>query len=221
MRNRFIALSAAILLAASAATGCKKDDASSGTKKTQEKAAVVNSEDRVAETYKDVADLDSGPELSISRTSAPAGGRAEVTISVANADNIWNLCGLHFVYPEELQCLKVGNSSESHMAKYDLGDACEEFGLASSMEWFGDMPEDLKGQNKGMVFFTAGASQNVGGSGDIATFFFDIPADAESGTEYPIDFYFYSTDQFTDSLGDKTIEKYAFTHWKGGSITVE
>lgn len=220
MKKRFTALAAVICAAATSFTGCKKDDASSGGSAAKEKSSVMTSEDRVAEKYKDVEDVRSGPQLSISRTTAPAGGRAEVTISVENADNTWNICGLHFIYPEELDCLNLG-SEDSDMVKYSLGGACDNFSLASSMEWFGDTPEDLIGKGRKMVFFTAGDSTDSGLSGDIATFFFDIPADAESGTEYPFDFYFYSTDQFTNVSGDKTMEKYAFTHWQGGSVTVE
>jgi len=218
MKRRFAALGTALLMAAVSVAGCKKDDKSSNGGSSEEKSAVINSEDRIAEAYKDVEDLESGPELSISRTSAPAGGVAEVTISVDNADDIWSLCGLHIAYPEELKC-HMNEAAGEHMTKYKSGDACEDF-LTSSMEWFGEMPEDLEGKGKSMVFFAAVSSGLPGINGDIVTFSFDVPEDAEPGTEYPIDFYYYKTDQFTDAAGDKAIEKYAFTHWEGGSVTV-
>lgn len=218
-KRRFAALGAALLMAALSVTGCKKDGGSSDKDSSEKKPAVMNSDDRIAEAYKDVEDLETGPELSVSRTSAPAGGVAEVTISVDNADEMWNMCGLHIEYSEELKC-QLNGSAEAHMTKYKAGDACDGF-LTSSMEWFGDMPEDLAGQGKSMVFFAAVSSGNPGVSGDIVTFYLDVPEDAEPGTVYPIDFYYYNTDQFTNINGDKEMEKYAFTHWKGGSVTVE
>lgn len=218
-KHGLAAMGAAFLMAAFMTTGCKKDSGSSDKESSEKKPAVMDSGDRIAEAYKDVEDLESGPELSVSRTSASAGGVAEVTISVDNADEMWNMCGLHIQYPEELKC-QLNGSAEAHMTKYKAGDACDGF-LTSSMEWFGEMPEDLAGQGKSMVFFAAVSSGNPGFSGDIVTFYLDVPEDAEPGTEYPIDFYYYKTDQFTNIDGDKAMEKYAFTHWKSGSVTVE
>lgn len=94
-KHGLAAMGAAFLMAAFMTTGCKKDSGSSDKESSDKKPAVMDSGDRIAEAYKDVEDLESGPELSVSRTSAPAGGVAEVTISVDNADEMWNMCGLH------------------------------------------------------------------------------------------------------------------------------
>lgn len=219
MRMKTALIPAAVLLITAAFTGCSKNDSGSTVKKNKD-AAVNSSQERVAEVYKDVEDISSGAVLSISHTEAAPGERAEVTISVENSGDPWNICGLHFIYPDALECLSASPDNPD-LVKYELGDACEDFALASSMKWIGEIPEDLEGKGMDIVFFAAGATADDGGSGDIATFYFDIPEGAEPGTEYPFDFYYCSTDQFTNVAGDKAMEKYAFTHWQGGSVTVK
>ncbi len=225
IRLRITALGAVFLMAASAVSGCKKDDEASGGGKGGSSGSgdrnVLGSEERIAEKYKNVEDISSGPLLSISNTSAAPGGQAEVTISVDNADGAWAICGLHITFPDELKIKKeTPDDPESHDVDYVRGDSCQSF-QSDSMEWFGEMPDDLKGENKGMVFFAAFSTENRGENGNIVTYFFDIPEDAEPGTKYPIDFYFYDSDQFTNKDIDEAMEKYAFTHWQNGSITVE
>ncbi len=223
IKRRITALGAVLLMAASAVSGCKKDDGTSGGGKGSSAAErnVSGSEERIAEKYKNVEDIGSGPLLSISNTSAAPGGQAQVTVSVDNADGAWAICGLHITFPDELKIKKLDpDDPENHDTDYKAGESCEGF-QSASMEWFGEMPDDLKEKNNGMVFFAAFSTENIGGNGDIVTYFFDIPEDAEPGTEYPIDFYFYDTDQFTNTECDVAIEKYAFTHWQNGSITVE
>lgn len=218
MRMKTALIPAIVMLITAAFTGCSKNDAGSTVKNKD--AAVNSSQERVAEVYKDVEDISSGAVLSISHTEAAPGERAEVTISVENSGDPWNTCGLHFIYPDELECLSP-SPDKPDLVEYELGDVCEDFVLASSMKWIGEIPEDLEGKGKNIVFFAAGAIDDDGGSGDIATFYFDIPEDAEPGTEYPFDFYYCSADQFTNVAGDKAMEKYAFTHWQGGSVTVK
>ena len=53
------------------------------------------------------------------------------------------------------------------------------------------------------------------------SFFFQIPEDAASGTEYPIDFMYIEGDMFTNTAEDKSMEKYVFENWRGGKIIVE
>ena len=74
-KHRLAAMGAAFLMAAFMTTGCKKDSGSSDKESSEKKPAVMDSGDRIAEAYKDVEDLESGPELSVSRTSAPAGAK--------------------------------------------------------------------------------------------------------------------------------------------------
>lgn len=212
MKKRLTALASAVLLALGAFCGCAKEES-----KVEEERS--ETEKAFSEKYGDVEDAEEGPILSLSNTTAPAGGRAEVTVSVKNADGKWNVCGFHVSYPEELDC--VNYDEDSNEAECELGDAAEYANFSSAMEWQGERPEEMKQRKLGAFFFTAGFTQEGGGDGEVVTFYLDIPENAKSGTVYPLEFYFFDSDIFTDLSGDRSMEKYAFSHWEAGSITVE
>ena len=92
-----------------------------------------------------------------------------------------------------------------------------------AMEWKkeNDPPEELVKQHLGTAFFTTMFSGNSGQDGEIIKLYLEIPADAESGTVYPLDFYYMSSDMFRNIESDMSLEKYAFEHTQAGSITVE
>ncbi|MCM1270548.1 MAG: hypothetical protein NC247_08015 [Ruminococcus flavefaciens] len=212
MNHRLITLAAVVLTALGAFCGCGKEES-----KVEE--ILTESEKAFNEKYKDIPDDEEGPILSISNTTAPAGGRAEVTVSVKNAADKWNVCGIHVSYPEELDC--VNAHEEGNEAEYELGEAAEDASFSSAMEWQGERPEEMEKKKLGAFFFTAGFTKQGGGDGDIVTFYLDIPENAESGTVYPIDFYFFDADIFNDLSENRSMEKYAFSHWESGSVTVE
>ena len=106
-------------------------------------------------------------------------------------------------------------------AKYTAGPASSEAPLRVAMEWFGTKPNEMLDRDLDAIFYTAAFADDYGGDGDIATFYIQIPEDAESGDEYDVDFYYYSTDTFKGMDGDRSFEKYAFSNWEGGKITVK
>lgn len=212
MNHRLITLAAVVLTALGAFCGCGKEES-----KVEE--ILTESEKAFNEKYKDVPDDEEGPILSISNTTAPAGGRAEITVSVKNAADKWNVCGIHVSYPEELDC--VNAHEEGNEAEYELGEAAEDASFSSAMEWQGERPEEMEKKKLGAFFFTAGFTKQGGRDGDIVTFYLNIPENAESGTVYPIEFYFFDADIFNDLSENRSMEKYAFSHWESGSVTVE
>lgn len=171
--------------------------------------------------FKDVPDVDKGPVLSISNTTAKAGEIAEVTVSVEGADLNWNNSGIHLTYPDVLKC--VYQENDDKFLKYKVGIASEFNTGVVAMEWKkeNNPPEELVKQNLGTSFFTVMFKGNDGQDGEIITLYLEIPEDAESGTVYPLDFYYRDSDMFINTQNDKSFEKYAFTHTKAGSITVE
>lgn len=213
IKKRIIAATAALLAAFSLTCGCENP------KESEVEENNYESNEKFDEMFKDVPDSEEGPLLTIKDTTAKAGEVAEVTISVENAEGKWNFCGLHIIYPEELDCVNI--SDDKPDAEYTPGDACRRLNLNTAMEWQGKRPEELEDREVGAAFYTAVSTENNGKDGDIVTFYLKIPDDAESGDEYPVDFYYYNTDHFKGVENDLAFEKYAFSHWKGGTITVE
>jgi hypothetical protein len=213
VKKRITAAAAALLTAFSAMAGCSKENESVPEENT------FDSENAFNEIYKDVPDSEEGPLLKIKDTTAPAGGVAEVTVTVSNADLKWNICGLHIIYPEELDCINQREGEPD--AKFKAGPAAEGASLQAAMEWFGVKTEEMAQRKVGSAFYTAAFTENYGGDGDIVTFYLQIPEDAESGDTYDVDFYFYETDLFKGTSNDMSFQKYAFSHWEGGTITVE
>lgn len=182
---------------------------------------IPDSKAAMEKNFKDVPDVDKGPVLSISNTTAKAGEIAEITVSVKGADLNWSSAGIHLTYPDVLKCVYKKNNNKK--LKHSEGEAIDGNNGVVAMEWKKENgpPEELAKQNLGALFFTVMFDGNYGQDGEIIKLYLEIPEDAESGTVYPLDFYYMVTDMFRNSEADKSLEKYAFTHTKAGSITVE
>ncbi|MBR1592251.1 MAG: hypothetical protein IJ666_04490 [Ruminococcus sp.] len=159
------------------------------------------------------------PVLSLSNTEVMAGDTAEIILSVSGADEKWAMCGLHITYPEELVCEM--QDEEERTIKYKLGDASELSMGAVGMLWAEGLPDELMEKHLGCFFFTEMFGGNEGYDGEIAKFYLKIPDDAQSGTVYPLSYYFQETDLFTNDMQDEEMQEYAFTHALDGSVTVK
>lgn len=169
--------------------------------------------------FKDIPEAETGAVISISDTAVSAGETAEVTVSLKGADLGWNMCGIHLTFPDKLKCVRKG--TEGRDVKCKKGTAVEYNTGFIAVEWVQNRPEELLSQNLGSLFFTTMFDGDGGQDGDIATFYFEVPKDAESGTVYPIGYYFMESDIFRNSSNDESFEKYAFENWQTGSITVK
>ena len=220
MNKRILAFSAAVLMTFASA-GCSGKSGSSSS--SAGKPGMFVSAERFEKDFGGVEDAESGPLLTISNTTAKAGGIAEVTLSVSNADKQWKMCGLHIIYPDVLKCIL--ENEEEREPEYDTGDALKSAQGSVAREWQNNLPDDLTKSRMGSVFFTALTSENGGSDGDIVTFRFRVPDNAKSGTVYNVDYYYSSNDKtkdmFSNEENDPAFEKYAFSHWTGGTITVE
>ncbi len=159
------------------------------------------------------------PVLSLSNTEAGAGEIAEITLSVSGADEKWSMCGLHITYPEELECQM--KDVEERTIDYKLGDASENSMGSVGMLWSEGLPDELTEKHLGCFFFTEMFSENQGYDGEIAKFYLKIPDDAQSGTVYPLSYYFPEGDLFTDSSQNMQMQEYAFANAVDGSVTVK
>lgn len=219
MNKRILAFSAALIMAFSAA-GCSS---SSSSGSSAGKSGMFVSEEHFNKDFSGVKDIEDGPLLTISNTTAKAGGIAEVTLSVSNADKKWKMCGIHIVYPDVLKCVLANEADRE--PEYDTGSALKSAQASVAREWQNNLPDDLIKNKMGSLFFTALCSDNGGKDGDIVTFRFKVPDDAKSGTVYKVDYYYSSNDKtkdmFSNESEDPEFEKYAFSHWTGGTITVE
>lgn len=199
------------------ACGDKTEDKSSisGSSGSQE---IVKATEPTKPTTEIVAAAD-GPRLYIGNTTAKAGEYADITLYVENAERNWNFCGIHITFPDVLTA-KMFDEKE-RLVDYSRGKASEYSSGATAMLWVDNMPEELTSKNLGCLFFAEMFADDYGLDGDIVTFKLKIPDDAESGTVYPIGFYYMETDQFRNKASDLSLEKYAFENWQEGSITVE
>ena len=250
MNKRFLALAAALVMAG-CAVGCSSSDSSSGSsskksassasessgeKSTEASAAdsteaekkssgkkMYSSEECFNNDLAGAADLESGPLLSISSTTAKPGSIAEVTLSVSNAEKQWSMCGLHIVYPDLLECVIA--DAETNEPEYTTGDAIKNAQGDVARVWNKNLNKDLEEYHMQSVFFTALCSDDSGRDGDIVTYKFKVPANAKPGTVYNIDYYYSSNsktkDMFSNKSGDPAYDKFAFSHATGGTITVE
>lgn len=182
---------------------------------------IPDSAEAMKNNFKDVPSVDEGPIISIGNTTAKAGEIAEVTVSVKGADLNWSNCGIHLTYPDVLKCVYMDN--DDMFLKYKKGEASEENTGIVAMEWKkqNNPPKELTSQGLGTMFFTVMFKGNGGYDGDIITLYLQVPEDAESGTVYPVDFYYLSTDMFRNDENNLSLEKYAFEHTQAGTITVE
>ena len=190
MKHKTSAAVMAAVMALSLMTGCG-DKKSGGSAVTTESGYAMLNPEAENEKYKDSPDLDSGPEIYLSNTTAKAGELAKVTLSVKNADLQWNMCGIHVTYPEVLKP-ELSDPAENRV-RFDKGEALEAASASLCMEW----------------------------AGDIATFYLKVPDNAQSGAVYDLGYFFLETDMFSNMQNIPSFSKYAFTHMYGGTITVE
>lgn len=235
MKNKILALAAALCLGI---VSCEGKPADNSYSSPEESASVVNptlesaesiddvmkipnSSEAMEKNFKDVPSIDEGPVISIGDTTVKAGEIAEVKVYVKGADLNWSNCGIHLTYPDVLKC--VYQDDDDLYLKYKKGEAAEFNTGIVAMEWKqqNNPPEELTSQGLGTMFFTVMFNDNNGQDGEIITLYLKVPDDAESGTEYPVGFYYLSTDMFRNREGDLSFEKYAFEHTQSGTITVE
>ncbi len=212
---RKAALLLAFMTAAVSVTGCSSKDSKSGVS--------VNTSSTAAEpaSGSSSAPLLSGPLLKLSSANVRPGETAEITLSVAKTGG-WNMCGLHIVYPDALE---VPIASEGKYIKYKDGDVLWNAQGRVAQHCTKDMAEKLGGPGSDAIFFTTYFDGDSGEDGDIATFYFNVPADAAPGTVYPLEFKFHSSDAVSDMFiqtgNDPAYMDYAISNWQGGTITVE
>lgn len=208
-------LAAAVILAASMSLYACGDKSPSASDTAVSKGA---------ESFDPNAKPESGaePVLSISNTEGKPGETVNVTVSISGADKKWSTCGIHIIYDNTLRCVTEPDPSnpEKVLPVYEKGDALSYIPAFVSVVWTDDLIEELETNNKHSVFFTTMATGDFGLDGDIATYQFVIPEDAQQGQVYDIDFFYREGDMFGDIAGDPAMEDYAFTHWVNGSITV-
>lgn len=218
--RRIIAGAAAVaaLLASASCSNGEKSSYSSPESSVSEYELPTSAPEEPVPTEPIVAAAD-GPRLYIKDTTAKPGEIAAVTLAVENADLNWNMCGLHITYPNILKPEMM--NVEERLVKKTSG-AASEYNVGSvCMTWEDNLTEYLSSNNLGCLFFTEVFKSNLGQDGDIATFYFMIPEDAESGTEYTFDFYYQDTDMFINEEKDLSLQQYAFENWKAGTVTVE
>lgn len=182
--------------------------------------AIVNF-DEFSDQTKGVENAESGPLLSLSNTTAKPGEIAEVTLSVQNADAQWNMCGIHITYPEFLKPEMRDASPEVRDVKFKVGEATELNSGAFCKEWQSDLPDILTQKKMGCLFFTCMFGGNEGGNGDMVTVYLKVPEDAKPGAVYTIGSYYMSTDLFCNMQNTPSFQKYAFSNFESGTITVE
>lgn len=218
MKHKTSAAVMAAVMALSLMTGCGDKKSGGSAVATESGYAMLNPE-AVNEKFKDYPDLDSGPEIYLSNTTAKAGELAKVTLSVKNADLQWNMCGIHVTYPEVLKP-ELSDPAENRV-RFDKGEALEAASTSICMEWAENREPMLEKNKKGCLFFTTMFSDNQGMDGDIATFYLKVPDNAQSGAVYDLGYFFLETDMFSNMQNIPSFSKYAFTHMYGGTITVE
>lgn len=231
MKLKLAALAAAMLMAGGCAAGCrdsnkvKKNETQSTTAADTSEPVTNENGEEMSESmelmrikFQDVPAAESGPVIKISDTEAKPGEIAEVTVSVTGADQKWNMCGIHITYPDVLECQLL--DQDDLTAKYKLGKATELNSGFIAMDWQKNLADELIRKKQRSVFFTTLFTENGGQDGDIATFFFKVPNDAQPGTVYPLSYFYMESDLFRNYENDMSFEKYAFEHLENGSITV-
>lgn len=159
------------------------------------------------------------PVLSVSSVTGAPGETVEVTASLSGADKQWAMCGVHMTYDERLTC--IADESDPKTPKFTRGEAVNNItGFITMLQVDEDRNQYLIDQKQNAVFFAAVDSVDNGADGDIVTYSFKIPDDAESGTVYDIGFYYREGDMFLGADKDEAMQDYAFSHWQGGTVTV-
>lgn len=159
------------------------------------------------------------PVLSLSSAEGSPGETVEITLSVNGADNKWCSSGVHIIYDESLVC--VPSEADPEAPSYKKGPAVEEMLACIAKLWTEDLLPELEKDNKHSVFFCSAGEGDCGKDGDIATFSFVIPENAESGKVYDIEFFYREGDMFANSASEQDFQDYAFSNWENGSIKVK
>lgn len=224
MKHRYAAALIAAAICLTGCTGKKAGSASDGsstteTSGTSQTAEVSDSMELMRQKYADVKDAESGPLIKISDTEASPGEIAEVTVSVSNAAGNWNMCGIHITYPDLLECQLI--DEEQLLAEYSLGKAAERSSGFVAMDWRNNLDPELIAKKQRSLFFTTMFTNGNGIDGDIATFYFKVPDNASPGAVYQLGYFYMVSDMFRNPSNDASLEKYAFEHLEGGSITVK
>lgn len=231
MKNRYTALTAAILAAAMlSATACSDKSGEGSSYSSNKKnsfsssASLPDGEESQPKTEATVIEPNavpvSGakPVFSLSNTQGKPGETVEVTASLSGADKKWSMCGIHFAYPQELECVTIPDDPKVPQAV--KGGALSDMTAFQPMLWLDNLSPELTANNEYSLFFAAIGTGDTGKDGDIATFSFTIPADAQPGTVYDLRFFFYEGDMFNSVSSDSALLSYAATHWQNGTITV-
>ncbi len=214
--SRFFAAAAAVTMALAMTACSDKNDSSSSSSQNDHTITPSIAPTEATEPVEAAAD---GPRLFIRDTTVKAGETAEVTIYIENAERQWNMCGFHITYPDVLDPVMM--DEEERLVEKELGDASKYNSGSIAMEWVNNKTDYLIENQLGSIFFTEIFEKNRGLDGDVVTFFLEVPEDAVSGTEYPVDFMYIDGDIFVNEAQDKAMEKYVFENWKGGKIIVE
>ena len=160
-----------------------------------------------------------GPRLYMKDAVASPGEEVEITMAVENSMKKWDMCGIHVTYPDFLECKMM--DEEEGFIEYETKEASSHRTGAVGMIWREGLPEALTSKNLGCIFFTETFSgTDFGGEGDIVTFTFKVPEDAQPGT-YPLGFYYRDSDMFIDTSQDLAMQKYVFENWREGTLTIE
>lgn len=207
MIRRFFTLTMTALILSAAMSGCSSE---------KSKTDIVNESPSSQEEAKD--ELTAFPVLKISNTEGKPGETVNVTVSLEGAENSWSACGIHFSYDEALEC--VTDSDDDHKPVCVTGRAIENMSGFQAALWLENKTEELEENNLNSLFFCSISTGDFGRDGNIATFQFIIPKDAEVGTKYNLDFFEQEEDMFLNSSSSKSLREYAFTNWLNGSITV-
>ncbi len=227
--KKIIAVAAAALMLTAVSCGEKKDNyvspLDSGSESSQSlfdemsQSGDASQPEESTEATSAVEAAADGPRLYMKDAAASPGEEVEITMAVENSSKKWDMCGIHVTYPDFLECEMM--DEEEGFAAFETNEASQYRTGAVAMLWSDGLPESLTSQNLGCVFFTETfGGRDLGGEGDIVTFTFKVPEDAEPGT-YPLGFYYRDTDMFIDTAQDLSMQKYVFENWREGTLTIE
>lgn len=156
------------------------------------------------------------PVLKIESAEGKAGETVGVTVSLSGADGKWSASGIHFAYDERLTAAK----DELNQLMYEKGNAVDSMTDFIAVDWVDNRTDELINDKQNSIFFCSIGEDGSGNDGDIATFNFIIPQDAEVGTVYDLNFFYMDNDMFTNAAKEEEMQKYAVQNWINGSITV-
>lgn len=219
LKNRIIAMLAVMVMLMSAAVGCsKKENKKALSATSTSESSDVDSSAVESGLASENEKTESGPVLEIENVTAKAGERVDVKVMLSGVPDGWSFCGIHFSYPD---VLKPTISERTGNVECVRGDAVADMTDFLAVNWVDNKPPELIEKNLNSIFFCTMASGDYGTDGHITTFEFEIPADAQSGTVYDLEFFFREGDMFTNMAQDTVMQDQAFANWKHGSITVE